>query len=156
MRITWGATVFALAVVVAGAGSYMTPVHADQGGAPAANITVESFPALMKTISSTQTSLRAKMKENNLADAAKDAQIIASTFGDVEKFFASRSKADGVKWAQEGRTGATAVAGALAAGDAMKAQGELKTMAGSCASCHMAYREGGPQAGGYKFKEGSI
>ena len=155
MRITWGATVFALAVVVAGAGSYMTPVHADQG-APAANITVESFPALMKTISSTQTSLRAKMKENNLADAAKDAQIIASTFGDVEKFFASRSKADGVKWAQEARTGATAVAGALAAGDAMKANGELKTMAGSCTSCHMTYRDGGPQAGGYKFKDGSI
>ena len=155
MRITWGATVFALAVVVAGAGSYMTPVHADQG-APAANITVESFPALMKTISSTQTSLRGKMKENNLADAAKDAQIIASTFGDVEKFFASRSKADAVKWAQEGRTGATAVAGALSAGDAMKANAELKTMAGSCTSCHMAYRDGGPQAGGYKFKEGSI
>lgn len=152
MRITWGVTVFALAVVVAGAGIHMETVQAQAGAAP----TVEQFPALMKTISSTQTSLRAKMKENNLADAAKDAQIIATTFGDVEKFFASRSKADGVKWAQEGRTGATAVAGALTAGDAMKAQGELKTMAGSCTSCHMAYREGGPQAGGYKFKEGSI
>src|SRR5215211_5646444 len=93
MRITWGATVFALAVVAAGASSYMPPVHADQG-APAATITVESFPA--------------QMKENNLADAAKDAQIIATTFGDVEKFFASRSKADGVKWAQEGQMGATA------------------------------------------------
>ena len=152
MRITWGATVFALAVVVAGAATHMPAVHAQAGATP----TVEQFPALMKTISSTQTSLRAKMKENNLADAAKDAQIIATTVGDVEKYFASRSKADGVKWAQEGRTGATAVAGALAAGDAMKAQGELKTMAGSCTSCHMAYREGGPQAGGYKFKEGSI
>jgi len=155
MRITWGATVFALAVVVAGAGSHMTSVHA-AGQAPAANITVESFPALMKTISSTQTSLRAKMKENNLADAAKDAQIIATTFGDVEKFFASRSKADAVKWSQEGRASATAVAGALAAGDAMKANTELGNMAGSCKQCHGTYRDGGPQAGGYKFKDGSI
>ena len=152
MRITWGATVFALAVVMAGAAIHTPTVQAQAGATP----TVEQFPALMKTISSTQTSLRGKMKENNLADAAKDAQIIATTFGDVEKFFASRSKADGVKWAQEARMGATAVAGALTAGDAMKAQGELKTMAGSCTSCHMAYRDGGPQAGGYKFKEGSI
>jgi hypothetical protein len=152
MRITWGVTVFALAVVVAGAAIHMETVQAQAGATP----TVEQFPALMKTISSTQQSLRAKMKENNLADAAKDAQIIATTFGDVEKFFASRNKADAVKWSQDGRTAATAVAGALTAGDAMKAQTELGTMAGSCKGCHGAYREGGPPAGPYKFKEGSI
>jgi len=153
MRITWGVTVFALAVVVAGAAIHMETVQAQAGATP----TVDQFPALMKTISSTQTSLRGKMKENNLADAAKDAQIIATTFGDVEKFFASKSKADGVKWAQDGRNGATAVAAALAAGDAMKAQGDLKTMAGSCQGCHAAYREvGQPPGTPYKFKEGSI
>src|SRR6186713_1625004 len=106
MRITWGATV-ALAVVVAGAAIHMETVQAQAGATP----TVDQFPALMKTISSTNTSLRAKMKENNLADAAKDAQ---------------------------------------------KANTELTNVAGTCKQCHSTYREGGPPAGPYKFKEGSI
>ena len=125
MRITWGATVLALAIAAAGVGRNMT-VQAQ--AAP----TIEQFPGLMKTISSTQTSLRAKMKENNLADAAKDAQIIATAFGDVEKFFASKSKADAAGWAKTGREGATAVASALAANDAAKATTELGNVAGTC------------------------
>ena len=152
MRITWGVTVFALAVVVAGAGIHMETVQAQAGATP----TVEQFPALMKTISSTNQSLRAKMKENNLADAAKDAQVLATTFGDVEKFFASKNKADAAGWAKTGREGATAAAGALAANDAMKANTELTNVAGTCKQCHSTYREGGPPAGPYKFKEGSI
>ena len=150
MRITWGATVFALAVVVAGAAIHMETVQAQ--AAP----TVEQFPTLMKTIQSTNTSIRAKIKENNLADAAKDAQVLATTFGEVEKFFASKNKADAVGWAKTGREGATAAAGALAANDAMKANTELGNVAGTCKQCHANYREGGPPAGPYKFKEGSI
>ena len=152
MRITWGATVFALAVVMAGAATHTRTVQAQGGATP----TVDQFPALMKTISSTNTSIRAKIKENNLADAAKDAQVLATTFGDVEKFFASKNKADAAGWAKMGREGATAAAGALAANDAMKANTELGNVAGTCKQCHGTYREGGPPAGPYKFKEGSI
>lgn len=155
MRITWGATILALAVAAAGAGRSMTAVEAAGQAAPgAAAVTIEQFPGLMKTISSTQGSLRAKMKENQLADAAKDAQIIATAFGDVEKFFAARSKSDAVAWAKQGRENATATATALAANDAAKATAELGNMAGTCKQCHAAYREGMP--GSYKFKEGSI
>jgi len=159
MRITWGATILALAVV-AGASRTATTIEAAPpaagAGAQAANVTPEQLEGYMKSISSTQTTLRAKLKENQLADAAKDAQQLATTFGDVEKFFAQRSKADGVSWAQLGKTGATAVAGALTGGDAAKATTELGNMAKSCQQCHATYREGGPQAGGYTIKAGSI
>ena len=40
-----------------------------------------------------------------LPDAAKDRQTIATTFGDVEKFFASKNKSDAVMWAQTARGG---------------------------------------------------
>ena len=158
MRITWGATILALAVV-AGASRTATTIEAAPpaagGGAQAANVTPEQLEGYMKSISSTQTALRTKLKGNQLAEAAKDAQQLATTFGDVEKFFAQRSKADGVSWAQLGKTGATAVASALTAGDATKANTELGNMAGSCKQCHAAYREGGPPAG-YTIKAGSI
>ena len=155
MRITWGITVLALAVVVTAA-HRTTPVHAAGAQAAGPAITVEQFPALMKTIGSTQATLRMKMMNNALPDAAKDAQAIAATFGDVEKFFTSKNKSDAVMWAQQGKAAATAVATALSAGDAMKATTELGTMAASCKQCHGVYRDGGPQTGGYKFKEGTI
>ena len=82
---------------------------------------------------------------------------LATTFGDVEKFFASKNTADAVAWAKTGREGATAAAGALAANDAMKANTELTNVAGTCKQCHSTYREGGqPPGTPYKFKEGSI
>ena len=144
MRITWGAMILALAVA-----AYASQTTTAQG-----NVTPEQLEAHMKTISSTQTSLRAKMKENQLAEAAKDAQTLVTTFGEVEKFFAQRSKADAVGFSQLGKTGATAVAAALTAGDAAKANTELGNMAASCKQCHAAYREGTP--GNYTIKAGSI
>jgi hypothetical protein len=155
MRITWAATILALAVLAAGAGRSMTTVEAAGQAAPAAAaVTVEQFPGLMKTISSGNQAARGKMKANDHAGAATDVLGVATAFGEVEKFFASKNKADAVTWAQAAKTAATAAASALAAGDATKATADLGIMAGTCTQCHTAYREGTP--GSYKFKEGAI
>jgi hypothetical protein len=156
MRITWGAAILALAVT-AGAYSVSTAPVAAQAGA-AATLTADQFPAAMKTVASTAQSLRTKLMMNQLPDAAKDAQTLATTFGDVEKFFASKNKTDAVGWAQSARMGFTAVAGAATAGDAMKATMELTTAQANCKSCHAAYREpvAGSQPPAYQFKAGSI
>ena len=152
MRITWGAAILALAVA-AGAYTSMSRVSA-QGAA----LTQDKFPAAMKTVASTAGTLRTKLMMNQLADAAKDAQTLAATFGDVEKFFASKNKTDAVGWAQAAGKGFTAVAGAAAAGDAMKATTELGNAQANCKSCHAAYREAvpGSQPPTYQFKAGSI
>ncbi|HEX5107409.1 MAG TPA: hypothetical protein VFV95_03145 [Vicinamibacterales bacterium] len=125
------------------------------GAQRVANITVETHEGYMKTLMSTNTALGMKIMSNDLAGAAKDAQQIATIFGDIEKFWAQNRKQDGVMWAQQGRQAATDMAGALGAGDTTKAQAARKQMQGSCASCHMAYREGSPQTG-YTLKAGVV
>jgi hypothetical protein len=131
---------------------------AAQGGTPgaqaAAKISVETHEGYMKSLSSANAALGMKIMNDQLAEAAKDAQQMATLFGDIEKFWAQNNKPDGVMWAQQGRQNATDVAGALAAGDAMKATAARKQMAASCTSCHMTYREGSPQTGGYTLKAG--
>ena len=151
MRITWGTAILALAVT---AGAYTTTSIV---GAQAP-LTQEGFPAAMKTVASTAGSVRTKLMMNQLPDAAKDLQTLATTFGDVEKFFASKNKSDAVMWAQTARAAATAAAGAATAGDAMKATTEVGNLQATCKQCHGAYREQvpGSQPPTYQFKAGAI
>lgn len=150
MRTTWGAAVLALGVGVGLMGT------TTQGAGAQAKPTVEAHQTLMKTVASTNQAMNAKIKMSDLPGAAKDAQTVVSTFGDIEKWWTAYNKTDAVMWAQQGKAAATDMAAALSAGDATKAQAAQKTMQGSCGSCHMAYREGSAQTGGYKFKEGVI
>jgi cytochrome c556 len=150
MQKTWGVTFIALVFVVAGAS------RATIAQAPGAKVTVEQHEGFMKTISASNASLGKKIMNNDLAEAAKDAQTLATTFGEVEKFWAQNNKADGVQWAQLGRTLASNLAGALAAGDTEKVAAARKEMSVSCNSCHKAYREGTPQTGGYTLKAGVV
>jgi cytochrome c556 len=176
MRTSWGLTVIALMFAVVCAGTTTTAQITGQAGATARagrapqaraaagaaqaaaaeKITVEQHEGYMKTISSTNAAMGKKIMSNELADAAKDAQQIAMVFGDVEKFWTQNNKSDAVMFAQQARMAATDVAGALAAGDTMKAQAARKQMQGSCGGCHMAYREGSPQTGGYTIKAGVV
>lgn len=153
MRTSWG-----MASAMLGLTGMLIATSSTAQGAGAqrvANITVETHEGYMKTLTSTNTALGMKIMSNDLAGAAKDAQQIATIFGDIEKFWAQNRKQDGVMWAQQGRQAATDMAGALGAGDTTKAQAARKQMQGSCASCHMAYREGSPQTG-YTLKAGVV
>jgi hypothetical protein len=127
-----------------------------RAGDQAARISVATHEGYMKALSSANAALGGKLKASDLPGAAKDAQQIAATFGDIEKFWAENKKTDAVTWAQQGRQNATDLAAALSAGDATKAEGARKQMMGSCNSCHMAYREGSPQTGGYTIKAGVV
>ena len=144
MRMTWGVAILALAIAAGTGQTVMT-----QG-----TMTPEQLEASMKGIASAQQALGAKMKGNQLADAAKDAEQLATHFGEVEKFFAQHKKSDAVTWAQQGKTSATALASALAAGDTAKATTERTNMGATCKQCHSAYREGAP--GNYTIKAGAI
>ena len=144
MRITWGVAILALALAAGANRTVLT-----QG-----NMTPEQLEASMKGIASAQAAMGKKMQGNQLADAAKDAEQLVAHFGEVEKFFAQHKKTDAVTWAQQGKTSATALASALAAGDATKATTERGNMAATCKQCHAAYREGAP--GNYTIKAGAL
>ena len=147
MRTIWGTALVAFAVAAAAAGTSTT------AGAQA-KVTVEQHEGYMKAMSQANAALNKKIKSGELTAAAADAQQIATIFGDIEKFWAQYNKTDAVKWAQDGRTNATTLAGALTAGDAAKVPEVQKVMMSSCNSCHMTYREGSPKEGGYRLKAG--
>src|SRR5690349_18298070 len=75
----------------AGAGGGGAATAAPQGGRgagpqAAARMTADQLDAAMKTISTTNAALGMKLMSNDLPGAAKDAQTLATTFADVERF----------------------------------------------------------------------
>jgi cytochrome c556 len=125
------------------------------GAQAAARITPEQLDAAMKTIAPTNAAMQKALKSSALPDAAKNAQQLATLFGDVERFFAQNKKDDAVKLAQTARTAASAAAGAASAGDATKAMAAAGTVATTCTPCHTAYREGDAKTG-YQLKAGTL
>jgi hypothetical protein len=141
----------------AAAGTPTQPAQSARGSGPqaAARMTAEQLDAAMKTISSTNGALGMKLMSNDLPGAAKDGQTLATTFGDVERFWAQAAKADAVKLAQQARMAASEVAAAATAGDGMKAAAARSNMTATCKQCHGVYREGDAQTG-YRIKAGVI
>src|SRR5688572_5528515 len=138
----------------AAAGAVQSPANTS-GAEAAARLTPQDLDARMKNIGSTYPAMRMQLMANQLGDAAKAAQQLATWFGDVERFWAQNSKPDAVKWSQDARTFATEVAGTATAGDAMKATQAAANMQGACKQCHGTYREADP-AGGFRIKAGVL
>jgi hypothetical protein len=141
----------------AAAGAPTQSAQGSRGSGPqaAARMTPEQLDAAMKTINSTNAALGMKLMGNDLPGAAKDGQTLATTFGDVERFWAQAAKADAVKLAQQARMSASEVAAAATAGDAMKAAAARSNMTATCKQCHGLYREGDAQTG-YRIKAGVL
>jgi cytochrome c556 len=128
---------------------------AGAGAQAAARMTPEQLEAAMKSIAQSNGALQKNLKSNMLMEAAKDAQQLATLFGDVERFWTQYDKPDAVKVAQTARASASDAAGAAAAGDQMKAMAAATAVLGTCKQCHSLYREG-DAATGYRIKEGTI
>jgi cytochrome c556 len=153
MRILSGIVVLALGFSVGCATTSTT--GAGGGGASQARMTEADYDALMKKVGPTNGAMRKKIMGNMLADAAKDAQTLATLFGDVERFWTQQNKTDAMKWAAEARMFATSTAGAAAAGDQMKTQQAADSLLGDCKQCHGMYREGSQDAG-FRIKPGVV
>jgi cytochrome c556 len=147
----------------AGGGAQTAPAGGAQAGArgggagaqAAARVTVEQHEAAMKGIAQANGAMQKNLKGNMLMEAAKDAQQLATLFGEVERFWTQNNKPDAVTLAQTARTGATEVAGAAAAGDQMKALAAAGNIGGTCKQCHGTYRDGAPP-GPYSIKPGVV
>jgi hypothetical protein len=120
-------------------------------------LTADDYRGFMKTVGTTYPMMRMHLMEGMTAQAAKEAQVLATTFGDVERFWVQNNKPEAIKLAQEARNYATQTAGSAAAGDAAKATMTATNMQGMCKQCHGLYRETDPaNAGGFRFKPGVI
>ena len=162
MRILCGIAIVTLGVSAACAGRSEAPLATTPDTAAAASgaqevkpLTPQDLEARMKDVGTTFPAMRMHLMANQLADAAKEAEQLTVWFGEVERFWAQHKKMDAVKWAQDARTFATAVAGAATGGDAMKATQAANNMQGACKQCHGTYREMDP-AGGFRIKAGVL
>ena len=125
------------------------------GAQAAARMTAEQLDATMKTINSANAALGTKLMSADLGGAAKEAQTLASSFADVERFWAQVSKPEAVKLSKQARLAASETAAAATAGDATKAAMARDNMTATCKQCHSAYREGDAQTG-FRIKAGVL
>ena len=135
--------------------------HAQSGAGTttqsASRLTVDDYRGFMKTVGATYPSMQKHLMGGMTAEAAKEAQTLATTFGNVERFWMQNNKADAVKFAQDARKYATEAAGAATAGDAAKASMAGNNMQGMCKQCHGMYREMDPaNPNGFRIKSGVI
>ena len=86
---------------------------------------------------------------------AQDAQTLASTFADVERFWVQVNKPDAVTSAREPRLGASEAAAAAAIGDATKTAAARSKMTATCQHCHGLYRQGDADSS-YRIKAGGL
>lgn len=145
-----GASTTTTATGTATTGSGATATAATAGQGPE-QLTVADLDSRMKEIGPGNQALRKQLMGGMIAEAGKQAEELATLFGDVERFWAQRNRNDAVKWAQDARTFATEAAGAATANDAMKATQAANNMLGACKQCHGTYREMDP-AGGFRIR----
>ena len=147
VRVTRAIVVLATALTAACGGRTGTA-----GQQVAATDTLQEYQAIEIDIGPRYSAAQERVSAGQLDAVAKEAQALAVSFGESERFWAQNKRADAVKWASEGRMLATGVAGAAAAGDATKAREGMATIERSCTQCHAAYREADP-AGGFRVRE---
>lgn len=151
MRILSGIVVLTLGISVGCASTSTT----GGGAAAQARMTEQDYDGIMKKVGPTNGAMRKMLMGNMLPDAAKNAQQLATLFGDVERFWTQQNKMDAMKWAAEARKFATETAGAAAAGDQMKAQQAADNLLGDCKQCHGTYRMGSQETG-FSIKPGVV
>jgi len=159
MRMFGGAVVLIVGISSAWTGAASYIVASPQGGTPGAEaaeqVTVQQYDEIEKTIDERYSALQKQLAARQLQEASKTAEQLAVAFGESEKFWAQRKKADAVKWAQNSREFATQVVGATTAGDIAKTEQAAVRMRGACNQCHAAYREMDP-ASGYRIKAAAL
>jgi hypothetical protein len=111
----------------------------------------EDLDKMMKEIGGAVGATRKAIEGQNAELAKTNAAKMSTLFADVQAFWKSRNVADAADTAGEAIKHAKAVEGAVDAKDFTKAAENAKMLQGTCASCHMKYRDKGPD-GNYRIK----
>ena len=111
----------------------------------------EDLDKMMKEIGGAVGATRKAIDGQNAEIAKTNAAKMGTLFADVQAFWKSRNVADAADTAGEAMKHAKAVEAAVDAKDFTKAAESAKTLQGQCASCHMKYRDKGPD-GQYRIK----
>ena len=111
----------------------------------------EEFEAWMKQTTASFSSLQKTVAAKNGPDTAAAAERLAELFDHVKVHFEDHKMADGINLAKTGHDTAKDLAVVAKSGDWDKAVADLKTIGGTCQSCHTAHRVKNPD-GTYGMK----
>lgn len=92
------------------------------------------YQTSMKAAAGANGALRKAVADKDAAAVSANAAKMAASFEEISKFFEAKGKADGVKFANDARDAAKAVAG----GD----ESALAKIGPACQGCHAQYRAG--------------
>jgi hypothetical protein len=111
----------------------------------------DDLDKMMKEIGGAIGVTRKAIDGQNAELAKTNAAKMGTLFVDVQAFWKSRNVTDAADTAGEAMKHAKAVEAAVDAKDFTKAAESAKALQGQCASCHMKYRDKGPD-GNYRIK----
>ena len=100
----------------------------------------EEFEAWMKQTNANFSSLQKTVAAKNGPETAAAAEKLAELYVHVKTHFEDHKMADGINLATTGHDTAKDLAAAAKSGDWDKAGADLKTIGGTCQSCHAAHR----------------
>jgi len=98
------------------------------------------FVAWMKGTGTAVDNLK-KMEQKTGERAVRSAERVSVVYEEMIAFWRQRNANDAVKWSEEGKATALALATAAYAGDNEKATAALDALGATCKSCHDAHRE---------------
>jgi hypothetical protein len=144
------AAMLAGAVTIAAQGG-QAPTPAPSGMTTAKTWTDGDLDKLMKEIGATVGVLREAIDGQNAELAKTNADKMEDLFEQVDDFWSARNVKDAADTADDAAEHADHIEDAVEAKDFTKAAEHAKLLQGTCASCHMKYRDKGPD-GQYRIK----
>jgi len=121
--------------------------------APAPSPEMVAYVGWMRSVSLSSNSLKKSIGDKQADAVQMDAQTLADIFGRVEEYWAKSNTADAVGLAKSAQNAAMSLKAAAAAGNWAEADAAMKTIGGTCGSCHTAHRGEKTPDGRYSIKK---
>ena len=138
-------------VVTLAAQGGQAPTPGPTGATMAKTWTDADLDRLMKEVGATVGVMRKAIDGQNVDIAKTNADKLEDLFEQVDDFWNARNVKDAADTADDAAEHADHIEDAVEAKDFTKAAEHAKLLQGTCASCHMKYRDKGPD-GQYRIK----
>ena len=112
-----------------------------------------AYVGWMRTVSLSSNSLKKSVADKQAAAVQMDAQTLADIFGKVQDYWTKSNTADAAGLAKSAQDASMNLKAAASSGNWEEADAAMKTIGGTCGSCHTAHRGEKTPDGRYSIKK---
>ena len=120
---------------------------------PAPSPELVEYVGWMRMVSLSSGSLKKSVVDKQADAVQMDAQTLADIFGKVQEYWTKNNASDAAGLAKSAQDAAMTLKTASAAGNWTEADAAMKTIGGTCGSCHAAHRGDKTAYGGYSIRK---